>query len=200
MNKEEIAPGIMIYSDVIKNHEKMILDLENAVSSEAVRWIEPKVIKNNEDIVDYEVRKLDVLGIPYEQSKVTLSNFKNTKQQFTNTFGNLLYSSFDPCEKDYTNHYDIQIVWHDMYSVLRYGKGHFFKNHIDDGQKYLRRISTLYYMNDDYSGGELTFDRFGIEYKPKANQLIIFPSTFVYNHSVKEVISGKRYVVVSWAH
>jgi predicted 2-oxoglutarate/Fe(II)-dependent dioxygenase YbiX len=63
-------------------------------------------------------------------------------------------------------------------------------------KKIIKKIKGKILMNK----GELTFDRFGIEYKPKANQLIIFPSTFVYNHSVKEVISGKRYVVVSWAH
>jgi predicted 2-oxoglutarate/Fe(II)-dependent dioxygenase YbiX len=53
-------------------------------------------------------------------------------------------------------------------------------------------------MNDNYSGGEINFPRFGISYKPAANEILMFPSTYVYNHSVSEVTEGTRYAVVSW--
>jgi predicted 2-oxoglutarate/Fe(II)-dependent dioxygenase YbiX len=53
-------------------------------------------------------------------------------------------------------------------------------------------------MNDNYTGGEISFPRFGITYKPKANELLMFPSNYVYNHSVAEVTAGNRYAVVTW--
>ena len=53
-------------------------------------------------------------------------------------------------------------------------------------------------MNDNYTGGEINFPRFGITFKPKANQMIVFPSNYVYNHSVSPVIEGSRYAVVGW--
>jgi predicted 2-oxoglutarate/Fe(II)-dependent dioxygenase YbiX len=59
-------------------------------------------------------------------------------------------------------------------------------------------MSTVYYLNDNYTGGEINFPRFNVTFKPKANQMIIFPSTYVYNHSVSPVIEGQRYAVVSW--
>ena len=74
----------------------------------------------------------------------------------------------------------------------------FFSNHIDDHKDYPRRVSTVYYLNDNYTGGEINFPRFGITFKPKANQMIVFPSNFMYNHSVSPVIEGNRYAVVSW--
>jgi predicted 2-oxoglutarate/Fe(II)-dependent dioxygenase YbiX len=59
-------------------------------------------------------------------------------------------------------------------------------------------MSTVYYFNDDYTGGEVIFPRFDIKYKPVANELLVFPSTYVYNHSVVPVVEGTRYAVVSW--
>jgi len=45
------------------------------------------------------------------------------------------------------------------------------------------KLVTMIYLNDDYEGGEICFPRFNIEYKPKANEFLVFPSTYVYNHS-----------------
>jgi len=77
--------------------------------------------------------------------------------------------------------------------------GQKFVNHIDDHTDYHRRMSTIYYINDNYEGGEIEFPRFNVKYKPVANDFIIFPSNYMYNHSVSPVISGERYAVVSWA-
>jgi predicted 2-oxoglutarate/Fe(II)-dependent dioxygenase YbiX len=110
----------------------------------------------------------------------------------------MLFNIVDPAEKDYLNMYGISFNDHEQYSLLKYGEGQKFINHIDDYKEGPRRISLVYYINDDYVGGEIKFPRFGITYKPKANDLIIFPSTYVYNHSVNPVISGTRYAVASW--
>ena len=36
------------------------------------------------------------------------------------------------------------------------------------------------------------------KYQPKKGDLILFPSTYVYNHSVSPIIEGEKYCVVSW--
>jgi predicted 2-oxoglutarate/Fe(II)-dependent dioxygenase YbiX len=59
-------------------------------------------------------------------------------------------------------------------------------------------MSWVYYINDDYTGGEISFPRFNLTYKPVANEFIVFPSNYIYNHSVLPVIEGTRYAVVSW--
>jgi predicted 2-oxoglutarate/Fe(II)-dependent dioxygenase YbiX len=105
---------------------------------------------------------------------------------------------FKDLELDYKKEYNIGTEWHDSYGILKYGPGQKVVNHIDDNHKYHRRISTVYYLNDNYSGGEITFPRFDITYKPVANEFLIFPSNYVYNHSVIPVTEGIRYSVVSW--
>jgi len=196
MDKKEIAPGIMIYSNVIENIEEFLKDFEEAMEDDM--WQPPRVMRDGKSVVDYHARNLDTFGIDYYQSLTLIENPATPYEAFVNSVGNRFYTAFDPCEKDYQSHYGTTMVWHDMYNVLRYGKDHFFVNHIDDNQTYHRRISSVYYANDNYSGGEITFDRFDIEYKPKANELIVFPSTYVYNHSVKKVTDGVRYSVASW--
>lgn len=52
-------------------------------------------------------------------------------------------------------------------------------------------------LNNNYEGGELTmFDRQIIPLKE--GELVIFPSTFMYPHSVLPVKKGIRYSFVSW--
>lgn len=55
-------------------------------------------------------------------------------------------------------------------------------------------ISGLFYLNDDYEGGELYFPNQGIQFKPKAGAAYFFPGDMNYIHGVTEIKSGIRYV------
>ena len=55
-------------------------------------------------------------------------------------------------------------------------------------------IAGLFYLNDDYEGGELYFPEQGIQFKPKAGSAYFFPGDMNYIHGVTEVTSGIRYV------
>jgi hypothetical protein len=55
-------------------------------------------------------------------------------------------------------------------------------------------IAGLFYINDDYEGGELYFPNQGIQFKPKRGAAYFFPGDMNYIHGVTEVISGIRYV------
>ena len=61
-----------------------------------------------------------------------------------------------------------------------------------------RDISILFYLNDNYTGGELEFTTLGLTIKPKAGTMIAFPSYKEFAHKVHPVISGFRYSLVSW--
>lgn len=54
-------------------------------------------------------------------------------------------------------------------------------------------IGALYYINDDYSGGEIYFPKQNIEFKPKAGSACFFPGDLNYIHGVREIKSGVRY-------
>lgn len=54
-------------------------------------------------------------------------------------------------------------------------------------------LSTVFYINDDYEGGELYFPLQGIEFKPEPGNAYFFPGDKNYIHGVRPVISGVRY-------
>jgi len=56
-------------------------------------------------------------------------------------------------------------------------------------------IAGLFYLNDDYEGGELYFPLQGVEFKPKAGGAYFFPGDKNFIHGVREIKSGIRYVI-----
>ena len=89
---------------------------------------------------------------------------------------------------------------------LKYVKGGHYIFHHDDCANNPRTFSCIYFVNDDYEGGELCFSTLGssankiphLTVSPQANSLIIFPSSFLYQHKVNPVIKGERYSIISW--
>ncbi len=197
MNKKELAPGIIVYSDVIESHDSLVSDIEEGMVSANIEWQLAGVKTGDEDPgKNKELRDTFVVPVPY--TSVEIKEFTGLQSAFNATLSNLFLKYVLPLEHDYKVDHGLSTNWHDQYSILKYGVGQKFVNHIDDHTDYHRRMSTIYYINDNYEGGQIMFPRFGITYKPKANELLIFPSTYVYNHSVLPVIEGTRYAVVSW--
>jgi len=56
-------------------------------------------------------------------------------------------------------------------------------------------LASLFYINDDYEGGELYFPHQDIQFKPKVGAAYFFPGDMNYIHGVAEVKSGIRYTV-----
>lgn len=56
-------------------------------------------------------------------------------------------------------------------------------------------LAGLFYLNDDYEGGELYFPNQGIQFKPKAGAAYFFPGDLEYIHGVTQITSGIRYTV-----
>jgi predicted 2-oxoglutarate/Fe(II)-dependent dioxygenase YbiX len=93
--------------------------------------------------------------------------------------------------------------------ILRYQTGGHYALHADSDHwsasqgawvKGLDRdISLLLYLNDDFTGGELAFPVFNYTYRPRAGDLVFFPSDFRYRHQAQLVQSGVRYAIASWA-
>jgi predicted 2-oxoglutarate/Fe(II)-dependent dioxygenase YbiX len=56
-------------------------------------------------------------------------------------------------------------------------------------------IAGLFYINDDYVGGELYFPNQEIQFKPKAGAAYFFPGDMNYIHGVTPIESGIRFTV-----
>jgi|APGre2960657423_1045063.scaffolds.fasta_scaffold00651_2 predicted 2-oxoglutarate/Fe(II)-dependent dioxygenase YbiX len=102
--------------------------------------------------------------------------------------------------KQYNREYPHMLCSTDQgYDLLRYNKGGFHKEHVD--QHYdtgLRSLGISFILNDDYEGGEFAF--FNSTYLPvvKKNQCIIFPSNFMFPHQIQAVTKGTRHSIITW--
>jgi hypothetical protein len=56
-------------------------------------------------------------------------------------------------------------------------------------------INSLFYLNDDFIGGELFYPRHGIKVSPKPGLAVYHPGDIEYLHGVTPVLSGERWVV-----
>jgi hypothetical protein len=54
-------------------------------------------------------------------------------------------------------------------------------------------IASLFYLNDDYEGGELYFPLQDVQFKPKRGAAYFFPGDMNYVHGVTEIKNGIRY-------
>ena len=54
-------------------------------------------------------------------------------------------------------------------------------------------LAGLFYLNDEYEGGELYFPNQGIQFKPKVGAAYFFPGDMNYIHGITEITSGERY-------
>ena len=71
------------------------------------------------------------------------------------------------------------------------------KDMFDGERKGVPILTVLCGLNDTYTGGNLMmFD--GEDYSLNKGDVIIFPSNFLYPHTITPVITGTRYSAVSW--
>tara|TARA_R100000149_G_C5852979_1_gene121149 strand:- start:522 stop:1091 length:570 start_codon:yes stop_codon:yes gene_type:complete len=88
--------------------------------------------------------------------------------------------------------------------ILKYSEGGFYTVHSDHHGKFPRTVSVIIFLNNDYEGGELNFhnpfnnNEIYKTIKPAPGRCIMWPSNFVYPHSVSKVTKGTRYAIVSW--
>lgn len=198
MNFFEIAPGILVYKNAYNDAKNIIEEVESLVKEGYLFWEDGHVKNENGNQVSKSERDTKVIAIPYSNLPINMLTALASDNKSKIAISLKLKSFFKPLEDNYFSQYGISFKDHDAFQILKYGIGQKFVNHIDDHTDFHRRVSMVYYINDDYEGGEINFPRFGISYKPNANEMLIFPSTYVYNHSVNPVTSGTRYAIVSW--
>lgn len=59
-----------------------------------------------------------------------------------------------------------------------------------------RVITVLMYLNNDYTGGEISFPSHGVFKKPLVGEILIFPGNRLFKHAVAPITSGNRYAVM----
>jgi hypothetical protein len=111
----------------------------------------------------------------------------------------MLSQTFEEVIDSYLWHFDLDPKSREWWRISKYTDGDYFGMHPDDSYGTPRTVSMVYYPNDDYEGGELEFIHFGVKVKPKANQLFVFPASYIYEHKIHDIGAGNpRYTIVSF--
>lgn len=186
MIKNTLAPGIVVYKIDSSKIFKEIESLSNA------EWLSEYVVDANDgnkslDSSYRDTKSIDITAYSREED-----------EDYVKFFSNLFNKTFSEIEKDYEEDHYIKFKVHQPYKILKYDVGGKFDLHIDDAGATFRRASTVFYLNDNYEGGEIEFPSFNVKYKPQAGDFIMFPSSYAYRHKVNPVISGTRYAIASW--
>jgi predicted 2-oxoglutarate/Fe(II)-dependent dioxygenase YbiX len=108
--------------------------------------------------------------------------------------------------------YEVQISESEVPQILSYGVGGHYCPHLDGESLWQtpngeliwkkstdRDLSMVFYLNDDFEGGDFIFPDLKIRIRPEPGMLICFPSNRHYKHGVEPVTKGKRYSIVCWA-
>jgi hypothetical protein len=81
-------------------------------------------------------------------------------------------------------------------SIQRQYEGIKLNYHVDSESNPSVAYAAVMYVNDDFAGGELHFPKLDVKFKPKAKDLIVFPSADEYLHGVLPVEAGPtRYAI-----
>lgn len=188
VNMKELAPGIMVFENIFPDSMEYI----KKIQEDNISWNPAEVLVNQNKLesgTNYKARDTDLIILPHHTNSSS-----GILEDFTREF----HKNMKPCLDQYLNYYHAKIEKFENPQLLRYGKEQRFHNHIDDHPFFTRRVSLTYYLNDEYEGGDVEFGRYNLRFKANKNNLLVFPSNFIYNHEVHPVTEGLRYVVVQW--
>ena len=201
IKKEYLIPGVVAYYDVMKSPQDFISDVEGLEEIKNLSWT-PGTIRDANDNpetsnqISNSIREVETIGLPPFDRVPALKESANGPGLMLHEH---LNQTVFPVARDYAIEHGIfGYANGENWQILKYGAGHHFDNHVDDSKSYPRTFSISYYLNDDYEGGEIEFPRFGLKIKPVANQAIVFPANYVYNHKIYPVTKGTRYTIVNW--
>lgn len=187
------ALGINVYNRAIPEGicEMSIQTLENNLGDgNKYNWQPASVTESNEPLLearfclDFKVGQKN-LGMPSPDNQPFYDMHES------------VFRSIYPCALDYGSYWGVGINYFEAFNFVKYqSPGHHFNIHADHGPAYVTTVSIVAYLNDDYKGGELYFPRFDLTIKPEIGDVVLFPSTFIYEHSSQPMISGTKYAVV----
>ena len=183
INKTQLAPGVFVYKDVIPSYEQLVPYVEQVASSGMIPW-ERKEIGGN---------AVDTMSFDYP------TEFKDPNDLailFDERMSLVLGGYLGFVENDFviSNEITIKLV-HDTMVLMKYGSDANFplSRNQDGGQ-----IAVMYYLNDDYQGGSIHFPELDITYKPKANEVLIFPAASGFEYTIEKVTDGTKYSILSY--
>lgn len=163
-------------------------------SPDNIIYIENVLHKDeHQEILDFVTRRKFWVPQPWDAKTIALDQMSD--------------EVIDSLEKVFTVAYEkakdvydvpIDIFSKDRFNLIKFEKDFVLHPHADVSSNESLHIASIYYINDDYEGGEIHLIDHNIKIKPKPNSLIIFPGNENYTHEVFRILEGERYSSSLW--
>lgn len=197
MIKNILDDKIVVYKNITENPMSVIEEANLISERFEGLGFKPATINNHEYNTD--LRSCTVFSL--HTSNADDKAFGQGAQQAKKALNAKINRSVFPAVLDYVKEYDFKIQNREAWELLSYEETQKLTWHADHGAVHPCQISFVYYLNDDYEGGEIEFqDYIGKPYKPEAGDLVIFPSAPTYLHRVLPITSGTKYACISFAN
>lgn len=201
-NKQSITP-----SGYFGTSKDMVQEIENVISVEEQKYLLDIITKNT--IWDGGQNVYNENGTiiydhtPWQDRVATADTIKKIDELNNSNCFDLLNEIVSRIKPHIESFYDVEVepTWP---ALVRWPVGSMQFPHAD---KELHEgpdagtennfpwydIGTVFYLNDDYVGGELFFPKQGLSFTPKARAAYFFPGDMNYIHGVNVVREGCRY-------
>ncbi len=105
--------------------------------------------------------------------------------------------------KEYTRWYPDRLFLEEFRIKKYHSRSHDrFDVHVDvqDHESARRYLAFLFYLNDDFTGGETEFPHYEKKIVPKTGSVMVFPPTWQYPHAGLKVKTGVKYIMSTYCH
>ena len=196
---------------MIDNPLSYVLIRPNAINKEGLQELIQHIeSSSSEDLSVFDAQETNRTG------RTSWAVDKNTRDTQIVPMGNLypkIEALLRECVSQIINpFYDIEVSGSEIPQILSYSIGGHYKPHIDGesiwvsprGEKIWKKstdrdISTVFFLNNNFEGGDFVFPDLKIRIRPEPGMMVCFPSTHHYMHGVEPVTRGKRYSIVTWS-
>ena len=203
VNAEDSANFSITPSGFFGNSKEMIVELENFMTEEEHEYLMNFALKNNS--WDYTISKKNENGtVTYDaniwaERVATLHTLKEADSKIVD----IIHGMFDRLKIEVDKFYNVNAQATSP-AIVRWRLNDRQEPHADKELHYgpdagkpnafpYYDIASIFYINEDYEGGELYFPLQGLEFKPKKRAAYFFPGDMNFLHGVRPVLGGTRY-------
>lgn len=208
MESKELYPGIRVYSGIFEDSSSVIQELRSAYDWEA--WY----TFGDLSVVQIDRTTFNSFPTPEEWQSSIISTLEKP-----NKSAEQILNAFYAATKNYVEVHNVEpVAWNfNSPAICMYDTNsgvnediamHYhtdYQQEKADAAGYKPYITCTMYLNDDYEGGEIAFKVLKddgtsdeVVYKPKAGDILVFPSRPPHYHAVFLTTKGQKYFVRSF--
>ena len=197
MESKIVAPGIMLFENIVDDYKELVQEIESVTScsSKVIRWKRATVGSAVQGAAKSEARTNSSVHLQADWATLDNPDLAAGGKLAVKLLNNI-QDAYNLYKVQYPNVNSAELSIAPI--ILKYQTGQEYKMHADAGGGNDRVLSLVWYVNDEYEGGEIEFPYFNYKLKPPANSILFFPSNYIYAHIANPVKEGTKYAVVMW--